>query len=176
MRIFLGSPRRLGCPPVFAIAGLCMLCVTGCYTQEQYNQVLQRSADLQMQLDQTKASLATKAEELKAEQTKAAELVTAREKAVRAIGDTANENQQLRKNIDAARRELGAATSLLEKEHAELQKALDSQKEARSRMEQELADRDRQIDILTSKVRRLEREIEGLKKEGQPTAGTQPSR
>lgn len=159
---------------LLAAAGLSTM--AGCYTQEQYDQALQRSADLQLQLDQAKSSLAAKIDELKAQQAAAAELAIAKEKALRAITQSAHENEQLRKDLDAARREYGSATSSLDREHAALQRALDSQKAARSQMEQELSDRQRQIDILASKVRRLERELEEIRKSPAPRPSTQATR
>jgi chromosome segregation ATPase len=156
----------------------CFLATGGCYSQEQYDQVLQRSADLQAQLDQTRASLQTQAEELKAEQSRNADLVAAKEKATRAAQDAAAEARQLRRTLEIARRELDSANESLVRQQAELQKALDSQREARSRMEQELADRQREIDVLNSRVRQLERQLEDLRRSAphtQPSSASLPS-
>jgi septal ring factor EnvC (AmiA/AmiB activator) len=159
---------------VTILAGLAA--VSGCYNQQQYDQALQRSAELQQQLDQTKATLATKEADLKGEQTRSAELAAARDKAVRAIEQTSNEARQLRKTLDAARRDLESANASLERERADLQKALTSQKEARTKTEQELADRDREIDVLKSRVRQLERQLDAAKNPAGSRPATQATR
>ncbi|MGB9625797.1 MAG: hypothetical protein ACPMAQ_13150 [Phycisphaerae bacterium] len=162
------AARRSPCRWLIA----CLLLTGGCYSQEQYDQVLQRSADLQAQLDQAHASLQARTEELKAEQARTADLIAAKEKAARAAQDAANEVRQLRRTLEVARRELDSANTSLARQQAALQSALDSQREARSRMEQELADRQRQIDVLQSRIRRLEQQLEEARA---PALHTQPS-
>ncbi len=152
-----------------SLAASLLLGAAGCYTQQQYDQALQRSADLQAQLDQVRALLKTREEELHAEQTRAAELASARARDSREADSLKNEINQLRRNLETARRELEAAAGSLAKEHAELEKALAGRKEARTRMEQELADRDRELDILRSRCRRLERDLDQLRRTVPPT-------
>ncbi|HOW18643.1 MAG TPA: hypothetical protein PLC79_06365, partial [Phycisphaerae bacterium] len=91
----------------------CLLLTGGCYSQEQYDQVLQRSADLQAQLDHARASLQARTEELKAEQARTADLIAAKEKAAQAAQDAANEVRQLRRTLEVARRELDSANTSL---------------------------------------------------------------
>lgn len=136
-----------------------LILAAGCYNQQQYDQLLEQSAALQAQLDQAKGAMKMRETELAELRDQATQLTSEQARAARTIESLTNEVAQSRRNLDAARRDLDSATRSLAREHAELEKTLAGQKEARVRMELELAQRDRTIDVLRSQVRRLEREL-----------------
>lgn len=120
-------------------------------------------ADLHAELDKARDALRAAEAALADERIRSEQLVGALAAANGATEASAASERQLRLALETARKERDQAIVSIETQRQELQKALDEQRQTRTRWEQEIADRNRRIDVLNSRIRQLEKEIESLR-------------
>jgi chromosome segregation ATPase len=142
--------------------------------QDKYDEALRINGELQSQIEQGKASLKQLEGDLQAERAKADRLTIDKADHDRQLKAATDGQEQLRRSLAMAQEDLRTAQVSLAQEQAELKRCLDAHKQAASRQEQEIADRDREIDMLKSRIRQLERELQELRKAAASAPATRP--
>jgi len=144
-----------------AILFLLLFCPawTGCVGQDKYDEALRINGELQQRLDQAGASLRQLERDLSGERARNDRLAIEKADYDRRLKTAIDIQDQLRRSLEIAREDLKAAEASLDRQRSELKRILDAQKEAAARQGQEIADRDREIDVLKSRVRQLEDEL-----------------
>ncbi|MBN1491896.1 MAG: hypothetical protein JXA69_18435 [Phycisphaerae bacterium] len=143
------------------LAAVCLTCAAGCYVpQDRYDESLRINASQRAEIERQQSLLAEANADLAAERAKAAELTMARAKLAADMETITSQNKQLRQSVDTARKELADAKASLEAEQAALRRTLDLHENTRLQWEEELARRNREIDMLKSRLEQLKRQLE----------------
>lgn len=145
------------------------LAATGCVSQEQYDASLRTSTALQKDKEQLEAVVRDKEQQLTAERERSAGFerrIAALEAQIQQAADT---EKQLRKSLDAARTAMENAMAQMEVDTANLRRTLEAQEQARLRWEEELAERNREIDRLKSMIQVIREELAKARREAGAT-------
>ena len=163
MRCLLKPGRALTGMTLTVCAALAA--AAGCYVpQERYDESLRINASQKAELERQQNLLAEANAELAAERAKAAELTMARAKLAAELEAITSQNRQLRQSVETARNELAEAKASLEAQQAALQRTLNAHENTRLQWEEELARRNREIDMLESRLELLQRQLDAQHK------------
>lgn len=144
----------------------------GCTSQEQYDNSIRLNAQLQKDKDQLDAAVRDRDQQLRAERDRAADLERKIKNLETNLQQAANVEQQLRKSLEGAKSSMQRAMTQMDQDSANLRRTLEAQEKTRLRWEQELADRDKQIDQLKSAIKVLREELDKVR--SRPAATTKP--